>query len=513
MFENLCFDFLNGPRAIRTRSAKTQSRARRPQLERCENRALMAAGAIISPVSAVVDVGGPGFGSINNTINQRGLFVRFTSGVTNFDGYIDVNPRHSYEFPTYEWFSNEGTTGATVTYDLGSTVGIDKLALWNEESAGIGRLDLYVSTDGTTFRTLATGLIPTDHPLVNTTSNYSADVFSFPLTKARFVRFVTSDSPQPDPATIVAVGIGEVAFRVAPDITITSLSTRTFITTDEIELKATVTGAPIGTQVLWTVQGLDAAASVTGFDTNFVTTTDGSGIATYRFTPSNNPNLVNDRRTNWTKGNRMANQEISFQVIAKMTISGNDIETRLSDTTFGPLTQDETDRLRQEYYDYNIPVPARGDVVPFLGPGFNQGNYGVQLSVGLNTRYNAIVAAYRGRPVSVVINGLTYNTTIPANAPVTISSGYRNPQRNRAVGSRIPDSSHTRGRALDLVPSVVHVVVMVNGARVRVPLSLHGVLYPALQAAAATQGTAIAEQGAIQVPVGDPREDHIHVQW
>jgi hypothetical protein len=54
---------------------------------------------------------------------------------------------------------------------------------------------------------------------------------------------------------------------------------------------------------------------------------------------------------------------------------------------------------------------------------------------------------------------------------------------------------------------------MVNGRPRRVALSLHDVLYPALLTAAQTVGTAFAEQSATPVPIGDTRENHIHVQW
>jgi hypothetical protein len=315
-----------------------------------------------------------------------------------------------------------------------------------------------------------------------------------------------------DPAGLV---YDDFQFDAKP-IDITSLSTKTFVTTDEIQLQATVAGAPAGTKVLWTVQGQDAAAGVTGFPTNFVTTTDAAGVATFRFVPADNQALVNNRRTQWTKGSLQANTAITFQVTAKATLNGTTYETKLSDTNLGPLSQDETDRLRQEYEDYGIPVPARSEVVPSVPGGFNTGNYGVQLSVGLDTHFNAILGAYRGRRVTVVIDGQPYNTTIPTTANLGISSAYRNPQRNHhpTVGSVHPDSRHTRGRALDLVPTEpVRVTVVVNRRPRVVTLPLHEVVYPALQAAAATQGTAIAEHSAIPVPVGDPSENHIHVQW
>jgi len=169
------------------------------------------AGVITSPVSAVIDTSGPGFGDINDTLNQNGLSSNFVSGVTDFDTYIATNPIHTDIFAGFEWFGNSGTTTAIVTYNLGSVLNIDRLALWNEESSGIGVLDLSYSTDGVTFTPLALGLLPTDNP----PADYPADVFSFPTTAAQYVRFEMSSCPQPNPGTFPACAIGEVAFDVS----------------------------------------------------------------------------------------------------------------------------------------------------------------------------------------------------------------------------------------------------------------------------------------------------------
>ncbi len=120
---------------------------------------------------------------------------------------------HTSIFAGYEWFGNFGTTAATVTYDLGSVKSFDRLALWNEESSGIGLLDLWTSIDGTTFTSLASGLTPFDNPL----ANYPAEVFSVGAT-ARYVRFDMSRCPQADPGTYVGCAIGEVAFRSSTDV-------------------------------------------------------------------------------------------------------------------------------------------------------------------------------------------------------------------------------------------------------------------------------------------------------
>jgi hypothetical protein len=172
--------------------------------------AVPAGDVIQSPVSAVINAGGPGNGSITNTLNQAGLFTGFTSGTTNFNTYNPAAQLHTTTFACCEWFGNQGDTSAQVTYDMGSVVTIDALALWNEESSGIGLLDLFSSTDGVTFSPLASGLTPTDWGLVD----YTADVFSFAATSARYIRFDMSRCPQPNAEAFASCAIGEVAFAV-----------------------------------------------------------------------------------------------------------------------------------------------------------------------------------------------------------------------------------------------------------------------------------------------------------
>jgi hypothetical protein len=100
------------------------------------------AGAIVSATSGVINSGGPGFGTLTETLNQAGLALGYTSGATDFDTYLASNPVHTAVFAGFEWFSNVGSKTASVTYNLGSANSISAVALWNEESAGIGVLDL-----------------------------------------------------------------------------------------------------------------------------------------------------------------------------------------------------------------------------------------------------------------------------------------------------------------------------------------------------------------------------------
>ena len=166
------------------------------------------AGPILCATGATVDVGGSTGTDIVDTINQNGLSAGYTCGVTDFDSYIATDPSHTLGF-TSEWFSSFGVSSAVVTYDLGVASFIDGLALWNEESSGIGVLDLFGSLNGVDFFSLASGLMPFDNPL----DDYLPEVFSFDSVALQYIRFGMSECPQLDPGTFVGCAIGEVAFR------------------------------------------------------------------------------------------------------------------------------------------------------------------------------------------------------------------------------------------------------------------------------------------------------------
>lgn len=173
------------------------------------------AQTIIGATSAVVNKSGPGdpSGSIISTYNQSGLSTPYVSGVTNFDAYLAGGPFHTTLYSRFEWFGNSGTTDALVTYDLGQLFNIDRLALWNEEFAGIGLLNVLGSTDGVTFSTIGAGFKPTNNVYLG--NPYFADVFALTPTSLRYVRLDASGCPQPDGGPYTACSIGEVAFRTA----------------------------------------------------------------------------------------------------------------------------------------------------------------------------------------------------------------------------------------------------------------------------------------------------------
>jgi hypothetical protein len=171
---------------------------------------------ILSPISATASSEFDSAFSINNTINQSGLSSTFNSGVDDFDAYIGTNPTHTAIAPGFEWFTSGGVTSAIVNYDLGAIYSVDKFALWNEESSGIGKFDLFASKDGSSFTSLLTGVSPFDNPL-DASFGYPAEVFEFGKSvNARFFKFSIYDSPQPDPGSFNGAAIGEIAFNVNP---------------------------------------------------------------------------------------------------------------------------------------------------------------------------------------------------------------------------------------------------------------------------------------------------------
>jgi hypothetical protein len=157
----------------------------------------------------------PTFGTVTNLINHGGLLTNFTSGVTEFDTYIAGNPQHTINSLGAEWFTDFGQTGATLTFDMGSVLSLDRLALWTDEFWGAGRVAVALSLDGITYNGVG-GFAPTNWP-VNVTS-YGADVFGFAPTSARFVQLTLSVCPQPLSSAGGGCGLGEVAFREAAGV-------------------------------------------------------------------------------------------------------------------------------------------------------------------------------------------------------------------------------------------------------------------------------------------------------
>jgi hypothetical protein len=307
---------------------------------------------------------------------------------------------------------------------------------------------------------------------------------------------------------------------------------KTFVSTDTITLKAQVTAAPAtgtgsgagavaGGAVAGGVAGVAAAAPV---GVNWTVRSDSakSGIgnphtAANKETFSFKPNPTGRP----TSGSRSPNPPIKYKV---------DAELNGGKATFD-LEQDETDIIRQEYIDYGTSYkPVRGDVVAPSNAAFNVGNYSLIVDNGLDTALSSTTSefatltqnaaapaptpaptsppatapagatgpagAVEGAAAGVAGAAATAAAAVPVPA-LSISSGYRNPQRNKAAGSVTKNSYHTQGRALDLV---------VAGA--------NATLWARLRKAGTNAGYySICEDGPTVKPCNDASVDHVHIQW
>ena len=180
------------------------------------SQAAVVVGADIALASSTVAAD---FG-ISFAINQNGLGARYTSGVTDFDDYIAGDPQHLYSARFNEWWTAESETAATLWFDLGETLAIDRIAIWNEEAAGFGQASVSYSTSAASFGTdagwIAAGTIaPVDNPIL---SNYGPEVFSLSpgAVLARYFRLELSGCPQPQ-KTSEGCALGEIAFSSLGD--------------------------------------------------------------------------------------------------------------------------------------------------------------------------------------------------------------------------------------------------------------------------------------------------------
>ncbi|MCH8179603.1 MAG: PEP-CTERM sorting domain-containing protein [Proteobacteria bacterium] len=173
------------------------------------------AGTVVSAVNATVLSGGSGETDIADTYNLFGLFTDYVSGVTDYDAYFATNPLHDTAFEGQEWFSNPGTTSASVAYDLGSVQTIQGLAFWNEDGTGVGQLNVLGSTDGISWFNLLSNLTPTNNPFK---VSYGADLYNWAPTALRYVRLDMSACPQDISDAYIGCAVGEVAFNAASNI-------------------------------------------------------------------------------------------------------------------------------------------------------------------------------------------------------------------------------------------------------------------------------------------------------
>jgi hypothetical protein len=142
------------------------------------------------------------------------------------------------------------------------------------------------------------------------------------------------------------------------------------------------------------------------------------------------PEVTNAQRP--ITASRKPNPPVQYRIKATITHEGESHEI------VEVVTQDERDIIRQEYVDqrmwrdgFTLHVPYRTRIKETTRADL-RGNYQLILDSAMTELLTATEAAYGEK--------------------VYVSSGWRNPRRNRAAGSTVPNSNHQHGGALDMQP-------------------------------------------------------------
>lgn len=176
------------------------------------------AATIIGAVDATASTeAGPNFG-IDKSIDQSGLSANYVSGTTNFADFV-ATTTHNPDAWDQEWYGAEVPT-ATGIYDLGAVYTLESVAIWVEEFAGFGTVDILGSIDGLSWTAMALGYVATDNAVGE---DYTADVVLLDSRfQVRFVQLNLSGCPHPyvpepgGPAPWNGCAVGEVAFGAVP---------------------------------------------------------------------------------------------------------------------------------------------------------------------------------------------------------------------------------------------------------------------------------------------------------
>ena len=179
------------------------------------------AGVILQATTATTNMGSFGSAFLPQfAIDQSGLSVGYTSGLTDFNTYLASAPTHVAASGN-TWFSAQGLTTGDFDMSLGGQFKIQSFALWNESQGigqGIQRFNLFSDTQASFATATLLGTFSANEGLT------TAEVFNFAPTTATHVRvqvlsnhgsaFFTGgmemafEATVPEPTTLLLLGLG-----------------------------------------------------------------------------------------------------------------------------------------------------------------------------------------------------------------------------------------------------------------------------------------------------------------
>ena len=160
-----------------------------------------SASAISSPTAVIGNSMGTAGDSTAHLIDESGLSILFTSGVTDFNTYIGSGPTHDVNADPNAWAGLGGPALGFLEFDLGSVYQLTDFVLWTQSNGNaVDSFNLFSAPDAS-FSTGVTNL-----GAFNAAIGLGAQVFAFSAT-SQFIKLqVNSVHGGLD------VNIGEVAF-------------------------------------------------------------------------------------------------------------------------------------------------------------------------------------------------------------------------------------------------------------------------------------------------------------
>ncbi len=164
------------------------------------------AGTILQPAAVSTTLAGWGW-DLNWTINQSGFLSNYVSGVTDFDTFV-AGAEHSAGWLAGWTAPMSGNSAGFVDFDLGAVYTIESFASWEGQGpAGangeMAEFSMYASNDPTFTTSTHLG----DFVGTNAPNTFTADVYGFAPTSARYVRLHIQDFFFGD------ISFGEFAFE------------------------------------------------------------------------------------------------------------------------------------------------------------------------------------------------------------------------------------------------------------------------------------------------------------